>query len=62
MTHLQTLQLTADGRDTAKLNDLVWRIGKLSAAYVAETDPAKRSKIRALGARLIAQRDELRRG
>jgi hypothetical protein len=58
MTYLQALQLTS--LETAKLNDLNWRIRRLSDQYAAETDPATRKALKALGARLIAERDEIR--
>lgn len=63
MTYLQTMQLTADGRRTAKINDLNYRILKLSEqAHAAQPGSEERKTLRALGAKLIAERNELRRG
>lgn len=62
MTHTAICQLTSLGRDTAKWNDLMWRIGKVQALYAAETDQTKRTDLKALGRKLVAERDEMRRG
>lgn len=59
MTHLQTLQLTADGRSTARANDLRHRIRKLSEqAHAAQPGSAERARLRAIGMRLIAELKE----
>lgn len=57
-----TLTQTMAGRSTARLNDLNWRIRRLANQYAAETDPATRKALKAIGARLVKERDEIRGG
>ena len=56
MTHTAICQLTAGGRDTARANDLRFRIRKLSEqAHAAPAGSLERARLRAIGVRLIAE-------
>lgn len=58
MTYLQSLQLT---NREPRLSDVLYRIRKLSERYAQTSNAAERAALRTLGARLIAERDALRK-
>lgn len=59
MTHTTIVQLTAPGRDAAKWNDLIWRLGRVKAAFDAATGE-ERKRLGELGRKLCAERDAMR--